>query len=99
MSEIYISLKKNDTAAYSIHEALRAVIIHNSTCLFIDGLQKALQEWTQYTSAFKITRSRSNLIFLGAERALEKDVGSMHAQGLNARIRAINSMLQTEELR
>ena len=99
MRGIYTSLKKDDIAAYSIHEALRDLIVLHNKCSFIDGLEKALQEGTQDTSTAKTARLRANLLLLRGERSLEKDAASAHAKGLDKRIGALNTALEADDLR
>ncbi|USX24519.1 hypothetical protein NHH73_18070 [Oxalobacteraceae bacterium OTU3CINTB1] len=99
MRSIYILLKKDDVSAYSIHEALRDLIVLHNKCSFIDGLEKALHEGTQDTSTVKMARLRSNLLLLRSERSLVKEGESTHTTGLDERIRAVNAALQAEEVR
>lgn len=99
MRIIYTSLKKDDIAAYSIHEALRDLILLHNKCSFIDGLEKALHEGTQDTSTVKMARLRSNLLLLRSERSLVLDAKSTYATGLDERIKAVNAALQAEEVR
>ena len=99
MAVIHESLKA-DIEVYTAPEALRDVVALHSTCSFIDGLQKALEEGTQDTSAKKILRLRESLRALTNQyKALDPTKDKVQLAGLEARIDALTQALKVEEIR
>lgn len=99
MTLIYVSLKA-DIDAYPLQEALRDVVALHSTCSFIDGLQKALDEGTQDTTAKKIARLRQALHTLNIEYMATDTAKNLPlAAGLKLRIEALSEALKAEEIR
>ncbi|MDO3549071.1 hypothetical protein [Ralstonia pseudosolanacearum] len=90
---------KNDVNTYPVYEAFNDVIDLHSTCSFVDGLQKALQEGTQATSAQRITRLKQTLRYLQAERDVPTMTNSEDKARINSRIADVNKALAEEEIR
>ncbi len=84
---------------YPVYTALNDVVAMHTSCSFIDGLQKALEEGTQGTSAQKIMRLRATWISLTAELAGMSDKQSVPAKALEERIKAVATALTAEEIR
>lgn len=105
MQLIYTSLRQ-DISVYPMHEALRDVITLHSTCSFMTGLQKALEEGAQAGSTQRILRLKAALRTaideLASFSALpEKTQTSQadYATGIKSRISAINTALAVEEVK
>jgi hypothetical protein len=99
MATIYTNLK-SDIDAYPVQEALRDVVALHSSCSFIDGLQKALDEGTQDSTAKKILRLRQSVHELNLEyEKVDATKNAPRAEGLKKRIDAINAALAAEEIR
>lgn len=101
MQTIYTALKQ-DINTYTMHEALRDVIVFHTTCSFMTGLQKALEEGSQASSAQRILRLKASLLSATNELATvskdgSKDSKAEYAAGLATRINAINAALVSEE--
>lgn len=99
MQLVYTSLKGN-IRAYPMHEALRDVIKLHSTCSFMTGLQKALEEGAQDGSAQKILRLKASLRAANDELALSilsKASQDEYQNGLKSRITSISTALAAEE--
>jgi hypothetical protein len=103
MQAVYVALKQ-DINAYTMHEALRDVIALHSTCSFMNGLQKALEEGTQAGAAQRILRLKASLQSATTELAAlsalpdkEQAGRKPYADGLAARITAISTALAAEE--
>lgn len=92
-------------SGYSASEALRDVVLFHSTCSFMTGLQKALEEGTQTSDeariakarASRITRLEATLATLNLQYKLTEDKKSPGATKLEERIRAVSDELKAEE--
>lgn len=84
---------------YPVQVALHEVISMHSSCSFIDGLQKALDEGTQGTSAQKIARLRATLRSLESEYAVVGNKAGVPAMAIATRIDAVTKALSAEEVR
>ena len=105
MQAIHSSLKL-DMNAYSMHEALRDVITLHSTCSFMSGLQKALEEGSQAGPAQRTMRLKASLrsamddlaVYTALPASPQKPPAE-YADGLKARITAISAALAAEEVK
>ena len=105
MQTIYAALRQ-DVRAYSMHEALRDVIALHSTCSFMSGLQKALEEGSQASPAQRTLRLKASLRSAMDDLAIYTAMPSSpqkppeeYANGLKTRITAINAALAAEEVK
>lgn len=98
MTQIY-SMLSLPLDKYTVQEALRDVVALHSSCSFIDGLQKALDEGAQGTSAQKITRLKMNLASVESQYERSTDKNGVAAQALKDRIQKISAELSVEETR
>lgn len=98
LTHIYDMLKQ-PLDKYTVQEALRDVVEMHSTCSFIDGLQKALDEGTQGTAAQKITRLKMSLMSVQAQYDMTADKTTPAAKALADRMQAISVALSAEEIR
>ncbi|MFL9881115.1 hypothetical protein PQR63_22135 [Herbaspirillum rhizosphaerae] len=90
------TLMKSDVNTYPVYQAFSDVIDLHNTCSFVDGLQKALLEGTQGTSAQRIARLKQTLQSLQAERDASTTKDEDKA-GINTRITDVNKALAEEE--
>ncbi|QNB08949.1 hypothetical protein G5S34_20790 [Herbaspirillum frisingense] len=97
MLAIYGSMQ-GDVNVYPIYRAFGDVIDLHNTCSFVDGLQKALEEGTQGTSAQRITRLKQTLQGLVAERDATVAAGKTEdAEAIKKRIEGVRTELSVEE--
>lgn len=84
---------------YPVYTALNDVISLHNNCSFVDGLEKALREGTEGTTAQKISRLRMTLRTLEVNYATHTDKTSVPARALADRIAAVTQALISEETR
>lgn len=97
------SRTRQDINQYTMNDALQDVISFHSSCSFINGLQKALEEGTQNGAALKIVRLKAAIQSASlelanistAERATKQEL----VNALSKRIADLNNALTIEELK
>ena len=87
---------------YGMHAALRDVVAYHQSCSFMNGLQKALDEGTQGTTAQRIIRLRAAAATVAAEMATIPATNRTPAQQkqydlLEARLTALSDSLKAAE--
>lgn len=82
---------------YGMDEALRDVIMFHSSCSFMDGLQKALEEGTQNPGPARLQRLRTALATMNLEYSAFTNSNHPGALKLKERIDAISVILMAEE--
>jgi len=96
MQQMYSSFKQ-PIDSYGMNQALSDVIMFHSSCSFMDGLQKALEEGTQNPGPARLQRLRTALATMNLEYAVFDDKTQPGAVKLKERIEAISVVLMAEE--
>jgi hypothetical protein len=84
---------------YSMIQALSDVTRLHTSCSFMDGLQKALEEGTQNQIPQKILRLRETLRTLNNELEKAPASSTTYIEGLKNRINLVSNELAKEEVK
>jgi hypothetical protein len=98
MQGIYRALEK-PINEYGMNQALSDVTRLHTSCSFMDGLQKALEEGTQNQIPQKILRLRETLRTLNNELEKAPASSTTYIEGLKNRINLVSNELAKEEVK